>query len=286
MRVPVLILTLALAGCGDAGDPAGNSAPSNPGGFMEPTTSNVGDVAPPGPVLNVTGPEAALPGIDAPPNPARSHPVATPSPEPQRDAAARVVRIYYARIAKREFAAARAMWDDNGDASGLTEADFAKRFDRFSEFRAEVGTPERIDGGEGQRYVDVPIRLFGRMKDDGATFEKRGIVTLHRTGDIEGANASQRQWRVAGAETMPEPGQAPIVTAHYQCNDGERIVARFDNNASTVTLRRGYQRVEPLPQQTSGSGIWYKSADAELRGKGKTATITLPGQAPLECRER
>ena len=70
---------------------------------------------------------------------------ATPSPEPGRDEAALIVRTYYARVSKRDFAAARAMWDDNGEASGLSPEAFAERFNRFSEFGAEVGTPDAIN---------------------------------------------------------------------------------------------------------------------------------------------
>ncbi len=299
-----------LAGCGGGGDPAGNDTAASDAPAVVPMNEEAAlaenaALAPiPEPATNLAASDAALPGIDAPPNPPAGRPVATPSPEVGRDEAARIVRGYYARIARGDFAAARAMWDDNGEASGLSAADYAKRFDRFAEFRAEVGTAGRIDAGAGQRYVEVPVRVFGKMKEDGAAFERSGIVTLHRTGDIEGTTPAQRRWRIASAEILPKPAPTPaaplpgsdpvpsptptpaegeIVTARYSCTNGARLIARFDNQAGTMLLRRGYRRLGTLEQQRSGSGIAYSGDGIELRGKGKAATITLPGEPPLSC---
>jgi membrane-bound inhibitor of C-type lysozyme len=307
VRALALTLPFLIAACsGQADDPAGNTTPDTSTSLYQPIVndSDLGAPAPPPePMPDVSKPDAALPGIDAPPNAPQARPVATPSPEPGREEAARIVRSYYAKIGRGDYAAARAMWDDDGDASGLTQEEYAKRFDRFSAFRAEVGTPGRIDAGAGQRYVEVPVRVMGKLKADGRVIERTGTVTLHRTGDIEGATPAQRRWRIAGAETIPvptptptpapEPGPTPsdtatptatpTVTARYRCENGARIVATFDNDAGTVALRRGYQRLGTLQQQRSGSGIWYKGEKMELRGKGDAATITLPGQPPVEC---
>ncbi|HTG37265.1 MliC family protein [Sphingomonas sp.] len=309
MRAFALALPLTLTACGGApgeGDPAGNTA-STAGGALMPMNEEAAlaentALAPlPEPPANLAAEDAAMPGIDAPPNPDRSRPVASPSPEPGRDAAARLVRHYYARIAKRDFAAARAMWDDGGSASGLSPEAFAERFERFSEFGVEVGIPDHINAGAGQRYVEVPVRVSGRLKEGEEQFERRGIVTLHRTGDIEGATPAQRQWRIAGAEILPktesgdaaDPAQkapatdAPaIVIARYDCANGARIIARFDNRAETAMLRRGYQKFGTLEQVRAASGIWYRGEGVELRGKGDQATITLPGEKPVQCEAR
>lgn len=307
MRAIAIALPLMLAACGGEpgeGDPAGNTTSTAGGALMpmneEAVLADNAALEPlPEPPANLAAEDAAMPGIDAPPNLHRNRPTATPSPEPGRDEAALIVRTYYARVSKRDFAAARAMWDDNGEASGLSPEAFAERFNRFSEFGAEVGTPDAINAGAGQRYVEVPVRLFGRLKGEEEPFERRGIVTLHRTGDIEGATPKQRRWRIAGAEVLPkpepqspdatptpEPETPPIVVARYDCANGARIIARFDNNAGTVKLRRGYQTVGSLEQARAASGIWYRGEGAELRGKGDQVTITFPGEQPIQCQSR
>lgn len=316
VRLPVIALLLCLAACGGGeGDPAGNSAGADDAPAVQPMNEEAAlaenaALAPlPEPSPDLAAPDAAMPGIDAPPNAPDGRPVAVPSPEPGREEAARVVRAYYARIIRGDYAAARAMWDDGGEASGLTPADYAKRFDRFAAFRAEVGTPGRIDAGAGQRYVEVPVRVSGRMKEGDKPFEKRGIVTLHRTGDIEGTTPAQRRWRIASAEILPRvespeaappapietgapapvatPTPAPeLRTVRYQCEDGSRLIAQFDEAGGTARIRRGYRVVATLAQQRSGSGIAYAGEGAELRGKGDAATITLPGRPAIACQSR
>ncbi|PCD04182.1 hypothetical protein COC42_07785 [Sphingomonas spermidinifaciens] len=302
---PLIALAL-LTGCGGGEEAGNNSATADAPAVTlmneEAAEADNAALAPlPEPAADMTAPDAALPGIDAPPLAPRAQPTATPTPEAGRADAARVVRAYYARITRGDYAAARAMWDDDGEASGLTPADYAKRFDRFAEFRAEIGTPGRIDAGAGQRYVEVPVTVTARMKESGEVVERRGIVTLHRTGDIEGATPAQRRWRIASAEILPKPPAAPaaevpptaapaadaIVTARYACEGGVRLIARFDNAKGEVTLRRGYRVVGTLRQQPVGSGIAYKGEDGlELRGKGDAATVTLPGGAPFACEAR
>ncbi len=302
---PLFVLAL-LAGCG-GGEEAGNNsagaadAPAVTLMNEEAAEADNAALAPlPEPEANLAAPDASLPGIDAPPVAPRAQPTATPTPEAGRADAAGIVRAYYDRIARGDYAAARAMWDDDGEASGLTPADYAKRFDRFAAFRAEVGDAGRINAGAGQRYVEVPVTVTARMKEGGETVERRGIVTLHRTGDIEGATPAQQRWRIASAEILPRasaaapaapdtapPEEAPLVTARYACEGGIRLIARFDNARDEVTLRRGYRALGTPQQQPSGSGIWYKGEGGlELRGKGDAATITIPGSAPLACEAR
>lgn len=302
---PLIVLAL-LAGCGgdeEAGNNSAGAADAPAVTLMneEAAEADNAALAPlPEPEANLAAPDASLPGIDAPPVAPRAQPTAMPTPEAGRAAAARIVQAYYDRIARGDYAAARAMWDDNGEASGLTAADYAKRFDRFADFKAEVGDAGRINAGAGQRYVEVPVSVTARMKDSGETVERRGIVTLHRTGDIEGATPAQQRWRIASAEILPRapaaapaaPGttpaeETPVITARYACDGGVRLIARFDNARDQVTLRRGYRALGTLQQQPSGSGIWYKGTDGlELRGKGDAATITIPGSAPLSCEAR
>lgn len=75
----------------------------------------------------------------------------------------------------------------------------------------------------------------------------------------------------------------PVVEAVYRCDGGVVLPARFDNRAGVVELTLPSGAVARLAQQRAASGIWYAAAGHELRGKGREATITLPGAAPLTC---
>lgn len=298
VRALLFALPLVVAGCGGAAsdDPAGNTASTDMGQAPQPMNEEAALIenealAPlPEPAANMSADDAALPGITAPPLSPRPQPTATTAPDRERETATRMVRAYYARVARGDYAGARAMWDDGGAASGLSAEAFAERFGRIRDMRVDVELAGRIDGGAGQRYVEVPVRVSGRPADGDAVIERRGIVTLHRTGDIEGANAAQQQWRIASAEVLPDAApqadQPQVLTARYDCANGARLIARFDEAEGTLTLRRGYQRIAVLDRQQAASGIWYKGEGGELRGKGDAATLTLAGEPPLECRSR
>jgi hypothetical protein len=74
------------------------------------------------------------------------------------EAAATVVRGYYAAIAAGDYAAAYAAWENAGQASGQTLAEFEAGFARTTSVSAQVGPPGRIGAAAGSRYVDVPGR--------------------------------------------------------------------------------------------------------------------------------
>lgn len=222
----------------------------------------------------------------------------TPTPTPltraadqgSAAAAAQVVRTYHDLIAQRRYAAAWQLWDRDGAASGLSAQAFAASFAKYRDYRAEVGEPGRIDAGAGQRYVTVPVTVSGTLRD-GRPFTLAGPMTLHRSGDIDGASDAQRRWRLYDSGLKPRPATRPSPTptipdravARYRCEDGTTFRATFDNRRDTATLALPAGTLR-LAGQRPASGIWYAGQGYELRGKGKTATLTRPEAPPLTCR--
>lgn len=119
--------------------------------------------------------------------------------------AANVVQTYFALLEEGKYRQARALWDDGGKASGMDEAAFAASFAGYSEYHAQIGAPGEIDAGAGQRYVTVPVQLYGRLKANAAPFHARGDVVLHRVGDIDGATAEQKAWHIRSISAKPRP---------------------------------------------------------------------------------
>ena len=81
-----------------------------------------------------------------------------------------------------------------GCGEGPDPADGAA-FADHAEYRAEVGMPGRVEGAAGSLWVEVPVRVRGRMRD-GATFDKRGAVVLRRCNAVPGCTPEQRRWRI------------------------------------------------------------------------------------------
>lgn len=265
MRQPVaaVVLGLLLAGCG--GD---NRA--------EPERNAAEAAAVPAPPTAAPAPAAT------------DTPAVAEVPEHGTAAAARaLVQRYYARIASGDYATARGLWRQNGEGSGMDPQAFARSFAHYARYRATVGEPGRIDAGAGQRYVTVPVEVQETPADGGAAIRQQGKVTLHRSGDIDGATAEQRAWRIERIDLEPVAGEAvevpETVTARYVCNDGSSFSVAFDNRADTATLRQQGRLLGVLTGQRPGSGIWYAGAGMTLRGKGNQATFTPRDGPATDC---
>ena len=196
-------LALLLAGCGGGGDAVVNqSAEADLAAAPAEPTPAAGA---PTPVTSATSIPAGegIPGVSAP-APADN------AAEPGADAAAQVLRDYFAAIRARRYGDAWRLWGDNGQASGMSQAAFAQSFAKYADYNATIGTPGRIDAGAGQRYVQIPVRVTGKL-NDGTPVVLAGPVTLHRTGDIDGATAEQRAWRISDSGLKPRPQTEPVV---------------------------------------------------------------------------
>jgi membrane-bound inhibitor of C-type lysozyme len=254
------------------------------------------------PVAEVTQGAVAMPPPLTPPEPGtpgglpddRTPISEAPFTPDSAQGAANVVQTYYALLGEGKYRQAWALWDDGGKASAMSAEAFAASFAKYSEYHANIGAPGEIDAGAGQRYVTVPVQVYGRLKQGATPVYMLGSVTLHRVGDIDGATAAQKSWHIRSADIKPRPDGKPtpgassaapdIVTARYRCVDGSRINVRFDNGADTATLRSGGKIVAVLKGQRPASGIWYAARGYELRGKGQDATFTQPKMPPLACR--
>lgn len=265
-QVAAVALGLLLAGCGgdNRAEPERNAAEA----------------------AAVPAPPAAAPAPAATDTPA-----AAEVPEDGNAAAARgLVQRYYTLIGSGDYATARRLWRQNGEASAMDPQAFARSFARYARYRATVGEPGRIDAGAGQRYVTVPVEVRATPADGGAAIHQQGKVTLHRSGDIDGATAEQRAWRIERIELEPVAGEAvevpDAVTARYRCRDGSTLAVAFDNRADTATLRQGGRLLGVLQGQRPASGIWYAGDGMTLRGKGDRATFTPRDGPPTECTAR
>ncbi len=139
-----------------------------------------------------------IPGVSAP---APAHPVEA---EAGADAAVAVLRDYFAAIGAGRYADAYRLWNGRGEASGMSAKAFADSFGKYSSYTATIGTPGRIDAGAGQRYIEIPVMVDARLRD-GSPAPLEGSMTLRRTGDIDGATAEQRSWRIADSGLKPRP---------------------------------------------------------------------------------
>lgn len=72
-----------------------------------------------------------------------------------------------------------------------------------------------------------------------------------------------------------------IVTTTSTDKDGKKLDITFNNTKGTATINFNGETSE-LVQERSGSGIWYKNENYELRGKGNDIQLTKDGNLVFE----
>ena len=118
--------------------------------------------------------------------------------------AGQVLQRFGGLLEQRKFAEARKLWSDDGKASGLSEAEFVAAYDKYAEIHSEVGAPGQTEGAAGSIYVEIPFRLYGKLRSGGA-FNLVGPITLRRVNDVPGSTEEQRRWHIYRSGLKPRP---------------------------------------------------------------------------------
>ena len=108
--------------------------------------------------------------------------------------AGQVIQRYFALLESGKADEADGLWSGSG-----TTHEFASQLARYGEVHANIGAPGKLEGAAGSIYVDVPVQLYGRLKD-GKQFNSRGTMTLRRVNDVPGSTDEQRRWHIYKAD--------------------------------------------------------------------------------------
>ena len=126
------------------------------------------------------------------------------APATSNASAVQVVQSYYAALNRGDYRTAYALWDQNGASSGKSYAAFAKGFAQTASTRVVTGTPTNPDAGMSQRWIDVPVDVYAKLKN-GRQQHFRGSYTLHRVVAGVGAPVSQQSWHLSSAKLTLAP---------------------------------------------------------------------------------
>lgn len=131
-------------------------------------------------------------------------PMAGCGPDPKgMEAAADVVRRYYAAIDAGDFATAWQQWGKDG-RPGQTLAAFERGFAHTVSTRVTIGRLTPGDAGAGSSYQPVPVTVDA-MLDNGTRQRFVGSYLLRRVNDVDGATSAQRRWHLASAQLRAAP---------------------------------------------------------------------------------
>lgn len=208
-----------------------------------------------------------------------------PADEPDRSAAAAasVVRAYYAAIAARDFARAYGLWADSGRASRQSYQAFSSGFAETASVAVYVGTPGRIEGAAGSRYIEIPATVRATTTS-GAAQCFRGTYTLRRS-EVPGATSEQQQWRIYSAKLDPRP-PVECAAATSAADSVRQVVEAFGGQLATVSLlapqnavrRDMHAKYEPYVEPTLLESWIARPADAP----GRTVSSPWPERIEIE----
>src|SRR6266576_6480478 len=91
--------------------------------------------------------------------------------------AAAWIQDYYRAINEHRYRDAYSHWERGGLASGKSFDEFRKGYAGTERVEITVGTPGRVEGAAGSRYVEVPVRIAARGRDGGGQ-DYAGTYTL------------------------------------------------------------------------------------------------------------
>jgi hypothetical protein len=120
----------------------------------------------------------------------------SPAPEDSANPAA-IVRRYYDAISAGNYDSAYALWEQSGQASGKTRAEFARGFAQTERTVATVRDSVRIEAAAGSQYATVPVTVEAVLRG-GERQHFAGTYTLRRAM-VDGATPEQRRWRIYSA---------------------------------------------------------------------------------------
>lgn len=153
---------------------------------------------------STNGAATAPPATPEPPTPAPSEPPPTTDDAKSPAAAVAVVRRYCDSIDRKQYVQAYRLWAGNGEASGMSEREFAQSFSKYDAFDCSLGSPGPIEGAAGSAYITVPVVVTGTFAKRGG-FILRGPVTLRRVNDVPGSTVEQRHWHISDSGLNPGP---------------------------------------------------------------------------------
>jgi len=185
---PLTLNLVLLAGCSSQSAlPATNATsneeypaqePVNAPAEEPPSSASRGPLNPPAPGEPGGLPDDRTPIAEAPIDPKSAQ------------GAAQVVQQYFALLESGAESKTRKLW-----SNGQPPAEFTDRLAQYREIHANIGAPGDSEGAAGSIYVDVPVQMYGRLRD-GKEFNARGTITLRRVNDVPGSTAEQRRWHI------------------------------------------------------------------------------------------
>lgn len=248
----LLLMTTALVSCGRDPKPdnqsnitaaqADNALDDAMNGVQNADATQEGTLVPPAP-----GEVGGLPDDREPLNEgAARNPTSV-------EASGTTIELWGIALGEGRYGEAYRLWRDNGRQSGMTEAQFADTYRKYSEIHVLVGRPQ----AGGTQTARVPVQVYGRQRADGEPFNLIGMMTLARNPGGQQGETGQRPWLIAAAE-LQSRGTVKIVPTGGETT-AARIPAAFQGHWSRTAATCGKPGDDMRLAVGADSLVFYES---------------------------
>jgi hypothetical protein len=126
-----------------------------------------------------------------------------PAPR-SKEAAAAVVKRYYAALDARDYDTAWAQWGEDGPPNQSRDK-FAEGYARTRSTRVTIEALEPGEGAAGSIYQTVPVTVDAALAD-GTHQRFTGSYVVRRVNGVDGASPAQLRWHIDSAKLSPVRG--------------------------------------------------------------------------------
>lgn len=99
------------------------------------------------------------------------------------------------------YSGARGYFGNGGAASGMSEAEFARAWDKYRIIDMTIGKGQ-IEGAAGSLYYEAPVTVTGLTRE-GRPYHLSGAVTARRVNGVDGASPQQLRWHIDSTTLNP-----------------------------------------------------------------------------------
>ena len=112
-----------------------------------------------------------------------------------------VLAFWRKALETHDYATARGVWGNHGEASKQTPAAFAAAWDKYRIIDITPGKGDQ-EGAAGSLYYEAPVTVTG-LRRDGKPYNLAGTITLRRVNDVAGATPEQLRWHIESSTLKP-----------------------------------------------------------------------------------
>ena len=185
---------------------------------------------------------------------------------------------YYQAINARNYSQAYAEWDNQGQASGQSLAEFSRGYANTASVLTEVTGPGRIEGAAGSSYVTLPVTITATTAN-GQTQRFGGTYILRQANDEIRTPVAEQGWRIYSADIaqLTASGLTPAASG----SNASGMLSSYDK-ANTPLLQIGSrsQVVKDVQNELKVLNLYSSSLDGDF------GPVTRQAVVAFQCQHR